>query len=151
MRNPLQNARKDWCLLVFLAFFCLRAFGMVRYPSNVRRLFGEEPFPPRSGLYLLGELNVPWLVDQPFSAGALTADGRPIGILINVAPLRFALAAVPPADDSPLLASKSSYRPATITMANLPNGKILFKWDGTADRQDIVIGPTKEPGPSHAG
>ncbi|MGA7462138.1 MAG: hypothetical protein WBW69_18045 [Candidatus Korobacteraceae bacterium] len=147
----MQNARKDWCLLVFLAFFCLRAFGMVRYPSNVRRLFGEEPFPPRSGLYLLGELNVPWLVDQPFSAGALTADGRPIGILINVAPLRFALAAVPPADDSPLLASKSSYRPATITMANLPNGKILFKWDGTADRQDIVIGPTKEPGPSHAG
>jgi len=113
--------------------------------SLLRRLFGEETFPSPTGLYLLGELSVPWLIEQPLQAGALIDSGNPVGILISIAPLRFALAVVPPDDNSPLLSGKSFYRPATITMTNLQNGKIIFNWDGKGGKEDIVVAPAQPP------
>jgi hypothetical protein len=113
--------------------------------SLLRRLFGEEAFPPATGMFLLGELNVPWLVEQPLQAAALIDNGNPVGVLVSIAPLRFALAVVPPGDNSPLLSGKSFYRPATITMADLTNGKIIFTWKGKAGNEDIVVGPAQPP------
>jgi hypothetical protein len=96
-------------------------------------------------MYLLGELNVPWLVEQPLQAAALIDNGNPVGILVSIAPLRFALAVVPPSDNSPLLSGKSFFRPATITMADLPNGKVILTWDGKAGNEDIVVGTAQPP------
>lgn len=111
----------------------------------VRRLFGKEAFPPSTGMYLLGEMNVPWLVEQPLQAAALINNGKTLGLLVAIAPLRFALAVMPPDDKSPLLSGKSFYRPATITMKDLPNAKVTFAWDGKAGNEDIVVGPAQPP------
>jgi hypothetical protein len=113
--------------------------------SLLRRLFGEDAFLPPTGMFLLGELNVPWLVEQPLQAAALIDSGTPVGVLVSIAPLRFALAVVPPVDNSPLLSGKSFYRPATITMANLTNGKIIFTWEGKSGNEDIVVGRAQPP------
>src|ERR1019366_10690884 len=48
-------------------------------------------------------------------------------------------------DNSPLLSGKLFYRPATITMADIPNGKVILTWDGKAGNEDIVVGPAQPP------
>jgi hypothetical protein len=54
-------------------------------------------------------------------------------------------AVVPPSDNSPLLSGKSFYRPPTITMKDLPNGKIIFTWEGKAGNENIVVASAQPP------
>jgi hypothetical protein len=72
-------------------------------------------------------------VSGPIAISAIVLHEKPVGLVINIAPLRFILALVP-ASESPLLSGKSYDRPATITMlgANNGGGKVVFRWKGSA-------------------
>jgi hypothetical protein len=107
----------------------------------LKRLFGEENSPPSTGLFLSGELNVPWSVEHNFRAAAAIVDGNPVAILVSVALLRFAVTVTPEGKNSPLLAGKSFFRPASITILGPRSSKIRFTWTGDSGNQDVVVGP----------
>jgi hypothetical protein len=124
----------------------LRGPGGILFGTDVdlpilKILFGEKDFPRSTGLFLLGQLNEPWLVERHIEVAAVVAAGQPVAVIVNIAPLRFALTVTPEGKSVPILAGKSFFRPATITILG-PNGvshKISFRWNGHSDNQDLVL------------
>jgi hypothetical protein len=110
-------------------------------------LFGERELSAPAGLYLLGEPNRPWLVERDIEVAAVALAGEPVAIIVNIAPLRFALALTPEGRNTQILAGKSFFRPAAITVSG-PNGinhKIVFRWEGGADNSHVTVGYIAEP------
>jgi hypothetical protein len=110
-------------------------------------LFGERELPAPAGLFLLGETNRPWLVERHIEVAAIAIAGESVAIIVNIAPLRFALALTLWGGDTPILAGKSFFRPASITVSG-PKGinhKIAFRWKGESDNSHITVGYLSEP------
>lgn len=104
-------------------------------------LFGEKEFPPSTGMFLLGQLNEPWGVERHIEVAAVVAAEQPVAVIVNIAPLRFALTVTPEGKNVAVIAGKSFFRPATINILGPNNSshKILFKWTGESGNQDIAI------------
>jgi hypothetical protein len=113
--------------------------------STLGALFGEAALPEKSGLFLLGEIKVPWFVGEPMGVAAIVHDGKPAGVLVNIAPLRFALTIAPEARDSALVSGKSFYRPTSVTVGGPDSRTIKLNWNDDAVRVlEVVVAPVKE-------